>query len=99
MLVFSFTFFSGAHINPAVTVALACIKKFPWLKVAHYLLAQYLGAFCGAATVYLIFYEGINTVDPGRTTHLQEFSTGKIFATYPAKFVSVTGAMIDQVSL
>ena len=46
----------GAHINPAVTVALAVIGKFPWRKVPHYLLGQYIGAFVAATIVYGVYY-------------------------------------------
>src|SRR5271156_3228978 len=36
---------SGAHLNPAVTLALAATKRFPWSKVLHYIVAQFAGAF------------------------------------------------------
>lgn len=43
--------YSGAHINPAVTIALAVNGSFPWTDVPGYCLAQLLGAFVGAAIV------------------------------------------------
>ncbi|MBS4534446.1 aquaporin family protein [Clostridium sp. D2Q-14] len=46
---------SGAHINPAVTVALAAIGDFSWDLVPGYIAAQMLGAFCGAVLVYLAY--------------------------------------------
>ncbi|MEQ9285732.1 MAG: MIP/aquaporin family protein, partial [Cyclobacteriaceae bacterium] len=45
--------YSGAHINPAVTVALAINGSFPWADVPAYCLAQLLGAFVGASIVWL----------------------------------------------
>src|ERR1700722_5437373 len=39
---------SGAHLNPAVTLALAATKRFPWSKVPHYILGEFAGAFAGA---------------------------------------------------
>ena len=46
---------SGGHINPAVTLALAVIGKFPWSDVPKYLAAQFLGAFLGAVIVWLAY--------------------------------------------
>ena len=43
---------SGAHLNPAVTVAFAVYRKFPKIKIVPYVLAQVVGAFLGAAAVY-----------------------------------------------
>src|SRR2546422_10183667 len=40
--------FSGAHLNPAVTIGLASIGKFAWASVPLYITAQMLGAFLGA---------------------------------------------------
>jgi glycerol uptake facilitator protein len=50
---------SGAHINPAVTIALAVKRGFPWAKVAPYILVQIAGAFVGALAVYLIYRDGL----------------------------------------
>jgi glycerol uptake facilitator protein len=50
---------SGAHINPAVTLALAVKRGFPWGKVLPYMVAQVFGAFLGAAGVYLVYRDGL----------------------------------------
>jgi len=50
---------SGAHLNPAVTIALAMKRGFPWSKVAPYILAQMVGAFLGALGVYLTYRDGL----------------------------------------
>jgi glycerol uptake facilitator protein len=50
---------SGAHINPAVTMALAVKRGFPWGKLVPYWIAQILGAFVGALGVYLCYRDGL----------------------------------------
>jgi glycerol uptake facilitator protein len=50
---------SGAHLNPAVTVALAFKRDFPWSKVLPYIAAQMVGAFLGALGVYLVYMDGL----------------------------------------
>jgi glycerol uptake facilitator protein len=50
---------SGAHLNPAVTVALAFKRGFPWGKVLPYIGAQMVGAFLGALGVYLVYMDGL----------------------------------------
>ena len=50
---------SGAHLNPAVTLGLAVRRGFPWKKVLPYIAAQMIGAFLGAAAVYLVYRDGL----------------------------------------
>lgn len=50
---------TGAHINPAVTIALAAKRGFPWAKVGPYIVAQMIGAFVGALAVYLVYRDGL----------------------------------------
>jgi glycerol uptake facilitator protein len=47
--------FSGAHLNPAVTIGLAAIGKFAWASVPTYIAAQMLGAMLGATIVWLAY--------------------------------------------
>ncbi len=46
---------SGAHVNPAVTLALASIGRFPWRHVPEYIVAQFIGAFVAAGAILAIF--------------------------------------------
>ena len=65
MAVYAVGWVSGAHINPAVTVALAVVGQFDWAQVPGYIIAQFLGAFVGAVLVWLAYlnhWEG--TADP-----------------------------------
>ncbi|MGX4599673.1 MIP/aquaporin family protein [Faecalimicrobium sp. JNUCC 81] len=55
--VFMFGNVSGAHFNPAVTLALASIGKFSWSDVPMYLIAQFIGAFIGALIVLISYYD------------------------------------------
>jgi glycerol uptake facilitator protein len=67
--------FSGAHLNPAVTIGLASIGKFAWGSVPGYIAAQMLGAFLGAAIVWLAYLpHWEQTPDPA--AKLAVFCTG-----------------------
>src|SRR3989449_4966140 len=55
---------SGAHLNPAVTLAQAVFRGFPWGKVLPYMLAQVGGAFAGAALVYVNYLPALRAFDP-----------------------------------
>jgi glycerol uptake facilitator protein len=57
---------SGAHLNPAITLGLAAIGRFPWNAVPRYIAAQFLGAFLGAVIVWLAYLAHWPvTEDPG----------------------------------
>ncbi len=56
MAVYAVGTISGAHLNPAVTLGLAAIGRFPSGEITGYLLAQFTGGFVGAALVWLIYY-------------------------------------------
>jgi glycerol uptake facilitator len=86
---------SGAHLNPAVTVALAVFKGFSWRKVAPYSLAQILGAFVAALLVRWNYTEVLHATDPGLT-----IKTQGVFSTLPGNGtlpVDEWGALRDQV--
>lgn len=66
---------SGAHLNPAVTIALAVAGKFSWNEVPSYLLAQFLGAFCGSILTWLAYKDHFDTTKHPENI-LAVFSTG-----------------------
>jgi glycerol uptake facilitator protein len=75
---------TGAHINPAVTLAFAVRGDFPWRKVPGYWLAQLVGAFGGAALVLLIYHDAISSFEAAnKVPHAATFG---IFATAPAPY-------------
>ncbi len=49
--------YSGAHLNPAVTIGLAVAGKFPWASVPMYLAGEFIGAMLGALCVYIYFID------------------------------------------
>ncbi|WP_326824692.1 MIP/aquaporin family protein [Streptosporangium sp. NBC_01756] len=86
---------SGAHLNPAVTVALAAFKGFSWRKVLPYSLAQTAGAFVAALIVRWNYSEVLAKVDPGFTVKTQG-----VFSTLPGNGelpVGTWGGFRDQI--
>ena len=94
---------TGAHLNPAVSLALAFKGDFSWRKVLPYSAAQVAGAFAGAALVYADYgpainlwnagHEVVSRVDPAGMT------TFSIFATFPAHYygTNLLGPLFDQI--
>ncbi len=81
---------SGAHLNPAVTLALAVFRGFSWLKVLPYSIAQTAGAFAAAAVVYWNYLPAFRQSDP------QLDHTAGVFTTFPAFPAVMQAGFLDQ---
>ncbi|MBE3585854.1 MIP/aquaporin family protein [Desulfofundulus thermocisternus] len=81
---------SGAHLNPAVTIAFATMGKFPWRKVVPFCLAQTAGGFIGAALVYALYWPAFKAFEAAQ--HITRGSvasvlTSRVFCTFRSDFV------------
>jgi MIP family channel proteins len=89
---------SGAHLNPAVTLALAVRCRFPWDKLFPYCLAQLTGAFVASAIVCVTYYDALQAFDGGVRQVVGAQGTAGIWATYPQPFLTpVSGGLVDQI--
>ena len=89
---------SGAHLNPAVTLALALRRGFSWAKVGPYIAAQFAGAFLASALVFITYREALDRFDGGVRQIGGALGTAGIWATYPQPFLSAfPGGIIDQI--
>jgi len=79
--------YSGAHLNPAVSVGLAVAGQFPWEKVPAFVAAQLLGAFLGAAVCWLIYRDHFNVTED-QATKLGVFSTIPAIRNLPSNLLS-----------
>jgi glycerol uptake facilitator protein len=82
---------SGAHLNPAVTIAFATAGKFSWSLVPTYLLAQLLGSMLGAFVVWMIYKDHFNESE-NPADQLACFSTGPSIRRLPQNFIVETVA-------
>ena len=81
---------SGAHLNPAVTIAMAVIGNLAWAEVAPYIAAQMIGAFLGAVLVWIAYLpHWKETDDPGKKLG--------IFATGPAIYNPVANVITEVI--
>jgi len=88
---------SGGHLNPAVSVAVATLGKFPWWKVPHYLGAQYLGAFTASAVLFLVYWDALVWYEHSSGAYRKTPDTAAIFATYPSNHLTWAGGVGDQI--
>lgn len=86
--------FSGAHINPAVTLGLATAGLFDWSMVIPYILAQIFGGFIGGFLIWLAYKDHFEETEDG-PTKLAVFSTIPEIRNYPSNFMTeVIGTFI-----
>ena len=79
--------YSGAHLNPAVSIALAVAGKFAWAKVPLFILAQFIGASLGSFLVWLMHIDHFKITDDA-DAKLAVFSTAPAIRNYPVNFIS-----------
>lgn len=92
--VFIFGSVSGAHFNPAVTIALAVIGSFPWENVPMYILAQLIGAFIGALLVLICYYNHFEKTED-KAVKLAVFCTGPEIRNTKINFITeVVGTFV-----
>ena len=93
---------TGAHLNPAVTVALALRRDFPWVRVPSFWAAQVVGAFLGAALVYVLYHDAIAAYEAKegiKRASADGAATFGIFGTTPAPyFKNPWIPLLDQIA-
>ncbi|CAM3756439.1 MIP/aquaporin family protein [Rahnella bruchi] len=90
---------SGAHLNPAVTVALCLFANFEGRKVLPYIIAQVAGAFCAAALVYGLYYNLFFDFEQSHNMvrgSVESLDLAGIFSTYPNPHISVLQAFFVE---
>lgn len=79
--------YSGAHLNPAVSIALAIAGDFPWADVPGYIFAQLLGAMFGSGIAWLVYKDHFDaTNDPG--LKFAPFGTAPAIRNLPSNLIS-----------
>jgi len=85
---------SGGHINPAITIAMATWRGFPWRKVPFYIFAQFVGAVIGAALAYGQYIHAIDLFEGGRSVRTQ--ATASLFVSYPMDYMTAASSFFSE---
>lgn len=82
----------ACHLNPAVTLALAALGRFPWRKAPGYVASQVAGAFLGAAGVFGVYWPALFALEGGA----HSLATAGIFATFPFEGAPVYASFVTE---
>ncbi|KAM5129700.1 aquaporin-10 [Mantella aurantiaca] len=88
---------SGGHLNPAFSLSLCILGRFPWWKLPIYVIIQVVGSFAGAAAAFALYYDAIQSYTGGNLTVYGPRETASIFTSYPAPYLSIANGFLDQV--
>ncbi|XP_027248657.1 aquaporin-10 [Cricetulus griseus] len=88
---------SGAHLNPAFSLAMCLVGRLPWAKFPIYCFVQLFSGFCASGATYILYYDALQYYTGGNLTVTGPKETASIFATYPSPYLSLNNGFLDQV--
>ncbi|KAF8986422.1 glycerol channel [Entomortierella lignicola] len=88
---------SGGHVNPSVTLSMVLFRRFPLRKLPGYFIAQFLGAFIGAAIVYGNYKPAIDFFDDNTHHVTGPKGTASIFGTFPQPFMTSGSGFLTEI--
>ncbi|CAD6187242.1 unnamed protein product [Caenorhabditis auriculariae] len=88
---------SGAHLNPAISVAQSILGNLPSWKIIPFAIMQVIGAFLGAALSYFGHHDDLWKLDGGLRQVSGSQATAGLFTTFPSDHMSTWGSLLDQI--
>ncbi|KAF8902592.1 aquaporin-like protein [Gymnopilus junonius] len=85
---------SGGHVNPAITLALATWRGFPWKKVPAYIFAQVMGGIVGAGLVYAQYIHAIDIFEGGRD--VRTLATAGFFSSFALDYLTAVSCFFSE---